>query len=920
MPAMQSLMLDVRTVPEQITEILSVAPHSIALSDGDRQLSYQELDRQADRFAGYLVELGVVSSGTVAICMERSFDWIVAALGIMRAGAAYVPLDSSWPDARLSYAVKDSGATVLVAREALLNRLQLEAQGVDPARDAAAIAATSLLARRTISPESLAYIIYTSGSTGVPKGVEITHANLNHLVQWHRDTFRVTGQDRASHLLGLGFDAAVMEIWPHLSAGATLCLADDGVRSSPALIQEWMIRERVTIGLMPTVLGERLMTMPWPATAKLRLLVIGGDVLRHGPDLPLPFDVVNNYGPTECTVATTWSVLVPGAAGAPPIGRPITGTNVYLLDERGEPVADGEIGEIYIGGGGVGRGYRNLPELTEQRFLPDPFSQATAARMYRSGDRGTLRPDGQIEFRGRLDRQTKIRGFRIELDEIASSLSSYNGLDFATVVAKTSESGENQLVAYVLPKANMAVPTANELQEHLLQGLPDYMVPAAFVCLDALPLSPNGKIDLAKLAQSTDGRMLERIAVKGPASSVEEKVLGIVRDLLQNDEVGTGDNFFLVGGHSLLGTQLLVRLSSEFGVDLSLRQLFEEPTAAGLALLVGKILGQAWLAGVWAELLRRTEVQLDDNFFALGAESELLGAVQRRIAVEFGRQIPIDQLLANPTVREQAELMTSLWETQPVLPAGVVALQPKGTRNSIFWMHYFNFSLANVVGDDQPFLVVRMMAEDFPSLGETPTFESIAACHVRKILATQPHGPYTVGGLCLGAVLAFEVAQQLRAAGHEVSLLLLDPPSPSNLVDGMRPRFSQPLYLLKRASRLGLKTSLAKIRERMSARITPPSETESPRTEVHIAQEMLETAASAYRPKQYDGRVLVVLASERPPHLDFLPAWQMVVPNNLHAQYLEGHHEDLIKGQSAQRVVDAIHSHLVSVTEQSLVV
>lgn len=915
---MQSVILDVRSVPEQISDLLDLAPHAIALSDGARQFTYYDLDCSADQFAEYLVELGVVPGGTVAICMERSFDWIVAALGIMRAGAAYVPLDSSWPDARLSFAVKDSRATVLVARQALLDRLQLEGQvqGVDPARDAVAIAETPLLARRTLPPESLAYIIYTSGSTGTPKGVEITHANLNHLVRWHRETFRVTQQDRASHLLGLGFDAAVMEIWPHLSAGATLCLAGEAVRSSPDLIQDWILRERVTIALMPTVLGERLMSMQWPATTALRLLIIGGDALQHGPALPLPFAVVNNYGPTECTVAATYSMLAPGADGPPPIGHPITGAAVYLLDEHATPVADGETGEIYIGGDGVGRGYRNLPELTRQRFLHDPFSQVPAARMYRTGDRASRRPDGEIEFRGRLDRQTKIRGFRIELDEIASVLNSYPSLDFATVVTRTSESGENQLVAYLLPKTKEAVPTANDLQEHLLQSLPDYMIPSAFYCLDALPLSPNGKIDLARLAQSTIGRLLERVPAKGPASSVEEKVLAIVRDLLKNDEVGTTDNFFLAGGHSLLGTQLLVRLGNEFSVDLALRQLFEAPTAEGLAALVEKLLRQAWLAKVWAEVLRRSEVQLDDDFFALGGAPELLAAVQRRIAVEWGRQISIHQLVANPTVRAQSELITSESEANPILPPGVISFQPAGTRNSIFWMHYFYFSLSNVIGDDQPFHVVRMMSEDFPSLGEAPTLEAIAACHVRKIRSTQPCGPYTVGGLCLGAIVAFEVAQQLRSTGCEVTLLMVDPPNPSNLEGGMRAKLTQPLYLVKRAGRLGLKRSVAKLRNRV---LPPPLEAVSSKTEVKIAQEMLETAAAAYEPKRYDGRVLLILASERPPHLDFLPAWQKVIPNSLHIQYFDGHHEDLSKLESARRIAAAIHAHLGSVTAQSLI-
>ena len=287
-------------------------------------------------------------------------------------------------------------------------------------------------------------MIYTSGSTGVPKGVEITHANLSHLVRWHRDTFSVTRQDRASHLAGLGFDAAVWEIWPHLAAGATVCLADDAVRSSPELMQQWMIRERVTIGFVPTVHAAPMMAMEWPATTALRVLLTGGDVLHHAPPAQLPFDVVNNYGPTECTVVATSSVLKPGSHGAPPIGRPIAGTSVYLLDEYGEQVPDGSTGEIYIGGSGVGRGYRNLPESTERSFLPDPFAGASGARMYRTGDRGVRRPDGEIEFRGRLDRQTKIRGQRVELDEIGSILTHHPSIDFATAITNISEGGENR--------------------------------------------------------------------------------------------------------------------------------------------------------------------------------------------------------------------------------------------------------------------------------------------------------------------------------------------------------------------------------------------------------------------------------------------------------------------------------------------
>jgi amino acid adenylation domain-containing protein len=590
---MQTLKLEDRPVPMQTRELWDNHPHSVALRAGDRELRYEDLNRGADRFACYLVQLGVAPGDTVAICMERSFDWIIAALGVMRAGAAYVPLDSAWPDARLRFAVNDSGAAVLVARASLLARLQVNARGVDPYREAEAIAAVAAMAPRLVAPESLAYVIYTSGSTGVPKGVEITHANLAHLIQWHRNAFNVTRQDRVSHLLGLGFDAAVLELWPHLCAGATLCLGDEAARSSPELMQQWMVRERVTIGIVPAVLGARLIAMAWPATTALRLLIMGGDVLRLGPADHLPFEVVNHYGPTECTVVSTWAVLPPGAEGVPSIGRPIEGARIDLRNEHGEPVPAGEVGEIYIGGPGVGRGYRNLPEATERRFLPDPLAATPGARMYRTGDRGRRRPDGNLAFCGRLDRQTKIRGHRVELDELDSVLNQHPKVAFATAISNVSEAGENQLVGYILPKADEGVPTVHELQKYLLRSLPDYMVPATFVRLQEIPLSPNGKIDWTLLPQATDANLLEAMAGEAPATPIEETLLAMVRELLGSKAISTEDNFFLIGGHSLLGMQLLVRVRQMYDVDLTLRELFASPTVRRMAAIVEEKLIEA---------------------------------------------------------------------------------------------------------------------------------------------------------------------------------------------------------------------------------------------------------------------------------------------------------------------------------------
>ena len=576
-------------IANRIASFDDLCPDSVALSKHGCTLTFGELNRRADQFANYLAECRGESGGIVAICMERSVEWIITALGIMRAGAAYVPLEPSWPDSRLSYAVKDSGASALVCRGDLADRLRVGINSVDPWCDAAAIAASPVSICKAITPDSLAYVIYTSGSTGFPKGVEITHANLANVVRWHREACSVNSQDRVSHLLGLGFDAAALEIWAHLCAGATLCLPDEMERSSPELIQAWLIRERVTISLAPAILGARLMTLEWPPDSALRTLIVGGDVLHQAPPASLPFRVINHYGPTECTVVTTWATLTPGSDELPPIGHPIDGAKVYLLGDQGLQVPDGTVGEIYIGGSGVGRGYRNLPALTEQSFLPDPFAGVTDAIMYRTGDLGRRRADGQLEFHGRQDRQVKIRGQRVELDEVGSVLLRHPDVSFAVAVERSSDAGEKQLTAYVLFNDRHPVPTTRELQEYLLRSLPDYMIPSAFARLRFLPLSANGKLDLTMLASHGDLLPPERTQ-EAPATPIEEKLLAMMQEVLGNNAIGGNDNFFLIGGHSLLGMQLVMRIRQSFGTDLTLQQLFEAPTVKRLARTVEQMI------------------------------------------------------------------------------------------------------------------------------------------------------------------------------------------------------------------------------------------------------------------------------------------------------------------------------------------
>jgi amino acid adenylation domain-containing protein len=910
---MQTLKARFCAVSEQISELRLDFPHCIALSYGDRRMSFDEFDHRADRFAAHLAQLGVSQGGTVGLCMERSFDWIVAALGIMRTGAAYVPLDPAWPDERLRYAVNDSGATVLVARTPLLDRILVDARGIDPCRDGEVIAAAEPLVRRRIEPESVAYVIYTSGSTGVPKGVEITHANLAHLIRWHQDAFNITRYDRASHLAGLGFDAAVWEIWPNLCAGATLCLADDAVRLSPEAMQKWMVRNRVTVAFVPTVHAAPLMAMNWPDATALRLLLTGGDTLHQAPSAHLPFEVVNNYGPTECTVVATSAVLSPGMLGMPPIGSAIDGAAIYLMNDRGEPVSEGEVGEIYIGGGGVGRGYRNLSDATHSSFLPDPFSAEPGGRMFRTGDRGVMRSDGQIEFRGRLDRQTKIRGKRIELDEIGSVLSRHPSVDFAAAIATCPEGGENQLLGYVLPKLNARVPTVRELQTHLALSLPAFMIPSFFVRLQALPLSPNGKLDLAMLPQPTQANKLQGTATTAPASPIEEKLLNVARDLLECEQIAAHDNFFLAGGHSLLGMQLIMRVDEEFGVDLTLQELFEAPTIERLALLIDAKLHEERLAEIWEGLLGETHVGLDEKFVDLGGQPDMAAELQHRIAAKLGRRVSIADLLDNPTVRLQAKLLHGYVKDKPELPAGVVALQPCGTRSNIFWVHYLMANLAGALGNDHPFLSVALTAEDVTSLGTAPALESIAARLVSKVLMAQSTGPYTIGGFCLGGVLAFEIAQQLRVAGHEVSLLvLLDAPDPSflKLSGSLAYYFRHPIYFLKRAMRMGPQMMVRRIRQIVLRHFSHAVKGKLPTPRAAKGQETIETAALAYRLGKYDGKVLLMLAADQHPFVNYLPAWAEAIPDNLHTQYVEANHREFTREHNLKVIADSILSHL----------
>jgi amino acid adenylation domain-containing protein len=583
-----------RFVPQLVSDHARQHPGHIALVDDSMQLTYGELDDRANRLADYLKALGVVANTVVAVCMRRSLLTALASLAVLKAGAAYLPIDPKYPRNRLSFILTDAHVPLLLSDSTVADRLPegswrlilLDRDDVTGRTQAAWHASQ-------ISPDHLSYVIYTSGSTNSPKGVGITHENLLNLVFWHQKAFAVTADDRATQFASFGFDAAVWELWPHLTAGAAVHFTPEEVRSSPELLKDWLVDQEITITFVPTALAERLITLDWPVATKLRFMLTGADTLHHYPRRGLPFALINNYGPTEATVVATSGPVAPERRDPelrPPIGRPIDGTEIYIVDESLNPVPRGEVGELCIGGAGVGRGYVNNPELTAKNFVPNPFSSRPYARLYRTGDLGRWLPDGQIEYIGRVDDMIKIRGYRVEPNEIIGVLDTHPAVQASAVIERQDGTGNQRLVAYIVVNHAQARPTATELRDLLLSRLPDYMVPAIFVALPDLPLTSNGKLDREALPPPDASNTLVHENYLSPRTVLEEKLSALVADLLFLPRVGVNDHLFLIGGHSLFGTQLIARIRDNFGVELPLRSVFESPTPALLAQAIERLM------------------------------------------------------------------------------------------------------------------------------------------------------------------------------------------------------------------------------------------------------------------------------------------------------------------------------------------
>lgn len=571
------------------------SPQAIAVVHGGRELSYAELDRHANRLARRLRDLGVQPDDAVALYLDRGLPWLVAMLATLKAGAAYLPLDLASPPERLARLLEDSAPKVLITDSALDGRWQTSAARKPPFAIVRmdADAAWNRCCGEPLDPLAqaahLAYLIYTSGSTGAPKGVEVEHGALSVRMDGLSALYGFHAQDRVLQFASPGFDASVEEVFGALCNGATLVLRDDAWLTGAG--EFWSLCESHGISVVD------LPTRFWASLCRdrdvalpdcVRLVIVGGEAME--PQMladwaahpgPLP-RLLDTYGPTEAVVVATAHVCDRMGHDALRIGTPVAGTQAYVLDARRRPVPIGVRGELYLGGAALARGYMNLPQLSAQRFLPDPFAGEPSARMYRTGDLARWRADGTLEYLGRNDQQVKIRGFRVEPGEIEARLSACEGVAEAAVVVSAQNDGPPRLVAYVVPREGAAL-SVPALRSTLVRDLAEYMIPAAFVCLDALPLTPGGKVDRNALPAPEAAAMEARIH-EAPVGATEERLATIWAELLGLERVGRNDNFFESGGHSLLAIRLASILKTRLGRNVALATLFAAPTLAAQAI------------------------------------------------------------------------------------------------------------------------------------------------------------------------------------------------------------------------------------------------------------------------------------------------------------------------------------------------
>ena len=730
------IIVDVDTCIHDFLEFQVIrSPDAPAVLCRNESLTYHELNSRANQLAHYMRTLGVGPESVVGICTHRSMDMIIGILGVLKAGGAYLPLDPSYPQERLSYILKDSHAQFILTQSGSVGSLPEEGpRTICIDQNWSDISAFSTdNPEKITSSDNLAYIIYTSGSTGNPKGVMVTHSNLCHFVRIASSALDIYRQDRYLQTASIAYALSVRQLMIPLSFGSTLILAtSDEIRDPLALFK--LIKEQ-SVTLMDMVPSfwrtciQRLSDLSvdertYLLANQLRRIVTVGEPLYS--DIPHdwrfklrhPATLVNIFGQTE-TTGVVAAYPIPDEpqtpAGIVPVGKSVSDTKLYILDSKLQPVADGEVGELCVSNPCIARGYLNQPDLTATKFIPNPFADGFSERLYRTGDLARYGKDGNIQFLGRGDQQVKIRGQRLELSEVEIVLRQYPGVQECVVVVRGEKPDDKSLAAFIVPSQNQNL-ASRDLRTFLKQRLPDYMVPSSFAFLDKLPLTPNGKIDRLSLPEPLySGVSRDATIYFSPRNDIERKVANIWQELLNINIIGIYDDFFELGGHSFLAVRLFSRIERDLGVRLPLTTLFHATTIAQISVLI-KDQGQS--EQTWSPIV---PVQ------TMGDKPPFFGVHGHEGGVLFWRDV-VDRL-----------------------------------------------------STDQPFYAIQAQGVDglLPAL---TSIEEMAGLYIDNIRKIQPHGPYYLGGYSMGGVIAYEMAQRLFREGEHVNfLVMLDTHNPKNV-------------------------------------------------------------------------------------------------------------------------------------------
>jgi amino acid adenylation domain-containing protein len=568
-------------------------PDAVALVFKDERMSYGELNARANQLARHILRLGVRLDDPVGVYMERSVEMVISLLAILKAGACYQPLDPSYPRERLAFMLGDAGAKLLLTQEKFVGVLpehRVKVVSVDGQGEKIDLESVKGLGSE-VCPDNLAYLIYTSGSTGVPKGVMITHRGICNRLHWMQQQYGLTPTDRVLQKTTFGFDVSVWEFFWPLMTGACLVLAEPGGQQDSGYLTALIDREQVSVlHFVPSMLGRVLQERSLYRCGSLKRVICSGEALSL--DLQKHFferldaELHNLYGPTEASVDVTyWECRRDSEDRTVPIGHAIANIRIHVLDKELQPMPVGVPGELHIAGIGLARGYVNRPDLTAEKFIPDPYAREPGGRMYKSGDLARYRADGSLEYIGRIDHQVKIRGFRIELGEIESTLNQHPEIKESAVIVREDSPGDQRLVAYIVAAASD--PAIAAVRSFLTTRLPNYMVPAAFVTMESLPLGPSGKLDRQALPTPDSASLGLSAEFVAPRSTLEQELADIWARLLNVKRVGVHDNFFELGGHSMLLTQLATRILNTFGAEVPMRILFDAPTIEGISIAIG---------------------------------------------------------------------------------------------------------------------------------------------------------------------------------------------------------------------------------------------------------------------------------------------------------------------------------------------